>query len=262
MSNIIWQEDTLETLIEFYNLRGVFLLFLSLIVIGLFLFSVYMLFVGGNRMKVKLHDQTSRDFLREKTPTLLPWHTEQALSDISSLCVHTGVFSRLGGRWSHGRGTIQSLKNWRDAWLAYAINTHEHGGSVVMHTSTNRIDIKVEGENPPQRLKKAKITVDNRVLGSMNIETRELFDELGQPLGRVKGGSAIIIRGMSNYVTVEIRGKEIAQINTEPYRLLERIGPMPPAFRIYETRLSTDNKWWLIALYAIALYRDFLISHY
>jgi hypothetical protein len=52
-------------------------------------------------------------------------------------------------------------------------------------------------------------------------------------------------------------GGKSAQINTELLSLFERLGAMPPAFRINCCQLSTDKEWWLVPLQAITLYRDF-----
>jgi hypothetical protein len=248
----------LESLFPVISLSCVIPAILTLIVLGLFVFTVYMLFGGGNKLKVKLRDVTSQRFLREKIPNLLPWNPTQALFDMSSLCVRTGESSGLGGGWNHCRGTVQSLNNRREAWLAYTVNTHKQEGNVVMHTSTNKLLVNVSRKSLTRNMRYAEITIDGQTLGSMNIETRELFDSVGRSLGRIKGGRTIIMQGMTNYVSVEINGREIAQMNTEPYSWFERLGPMPPALRIIDNQLSPDEEWWLVGLMAIALYRDCL----
>lgn len=92
------------------------------------MFTVYMLFGGEKNLRVRRRDETSKHFLQEKIQTLLPWYPEQALSDISSLCVRSGESSGLRGGWSHCRGTVQSLNNRRDAWLAYIVNAYKQVG--------------------------------------------------------------------------------------------------------------------------------------
>jgi hypothetical protein len=246
----------MEPIFPFFSLSCIIPPILILIVFGLFVFTVYMVFGGGEKLKVKLRDETSQRFLQEKIPTLLPWKPTQALVDMSSLCVRTGESSGLGGGWSHCRGTVQSLNNRRDAWLAYTVNTHKQVGNIVMHTSTNKLLVNVSREQGGMR--HAEIIIDGQTLGSVNIDTRDLFDKAGQQLGRMTGGRTIIMQGMINYVTVEIHGREIAQLNTESYSWNERLGPMPPTFRINDRQLSTEEEWWLVALLAIALYRDCL----
>jgi hypothetical protein len=242
--------------LPFFNLGCGFLPLLILIILGLFGFTGYLLFGGLNKLKTKRRDETSHRFLQEKTPTLLPWQSTKALTDMSSLCVRTGESSGLGGGWSHCRGTVRSLNNWRDAWLAYTVNTHQREGTVDVHTSANTLLVTVSKRRMSRGIRYAEIKLDGRTLGGVNIDTRDLFDEIGRPLGKMTGGHTIIMGGMTNYVTVEIDGHEVAQMNTEVFSRLERLGPMPPVFRYLDPQLSADEEWWLVALLAIALYRD------
>lgn len=249
----------MEPVIPFFSI-GCFLPIVILIVLGLFVFTVYMLFGGGKKLKVRRRDQTSPQFLREKVPTLVQWNLEQALSDLSSLCVCTGESSGLGGGWSHYPGTVRSLNDWRNAWLAYTVNTDKREGNIVMHSSANKLLVNVSRGRLPRGMRYAEFSIDGQTIGGMNIETRELFDERGRSVGKMRGGKTIIMTGMTNYVTVEIHGREIAQMNTEVYSRLERLGSMPPVFRIYGHQLSEYEQWWLVALHGISLYRDSLTS--
>jgi hypothetical protein len=258
--NFVLKENFLEPMIPVIILRCIFPVILTFIVLGLFLFTLYMVFGGGDKLKIKLRDETSQRFLQEKIPTLISWNPTQALFDMSSLCVRTGESSGLGGGWSHCRGTVQSLKNRREAWLAYTVNTHRQEGNVVLHTSTNQILVTVNRKRLSRGMRYAEIIIDGQSLGSMNIETRELFDNRGRSLGRTIGGRTIIMQGMTNYVSVEINGREIAQMNTEPFSWFERLGPMPSVFRIKDNQLIPEEEWWLVGLLAIALYRDCLSS--
>ena len=233
--------------------------FITLIVIGLIGFTAYMLFGGSQKLKVKRRDETSQRFLQEKTPTLLPWEPAKAIRDLSSLCVRRAESSAIGP-WSHWRGTVRSLSNRRASWLAFSVNTQNRDASIIVHTSANEIMINVSRELPPENKRRAKILIDSRIFGYYNLNTREFFDEIGRPIGRITGGKLIVMQGISNYVTVIMHGSEIAQMNTEPFSWLERILPMPPVFKPYRLSLSTQEEWWLIVLYAIALYRDCLIS--
>jgi hypothetical protein len=234
------------------------LLPIILIVLGLFVFTVYMLFGGADKLRGRLRDDTSQRFLHEKIPALLPWNPSQALPDMSSLCVRTGESSGLGGGWSHCRGTVQSLKNSRAAWLAYTVNTRKQEGQVVLHTSRDQMLIEVSRGELPSGMRLARVEINGRALGSINIDSREFFDEIGRPLGRMTGGRGIIMGGMTNYVAVEMQGRVIAEMNTEMFSRFERLGPMPPAFKLDEPRLSPEEAWWLVALLAVALYRDCL----
>ena len=86
-----------------------------------------------------------------------------------------------------------------------------------MHTSINKLLIKVTRDSGSRGMRYAEIYIDGRILGGVNIETRELFDDINRLLGNMIGGSSIIMQGMTNYVTVEIHGREIAKMNTEPF---------------------------------------------
>lgn len=232
---------------------------LILIVMGLIGFMAYMALGGGKRLKVKRRDETSQRFLREKIPTLLPWEPAKALRDLSSLCVRTGESSGIGP-WSHCRGTVRSLNKRREAWLAFTINTQNKEGSIFVHTSANELIVNVRRGLQPEDGRQAEIIIDGRILGRYNFKTRAFFDEIGKPVGRLKGGKMIIMQGMSNYVTVKIHGADIALMNTQPFSWFERILPMPPVFKINRRNLTANEEWWLIALFAIALYRDCLTT--
>jgi hypothetical protein len=251
-----WSPIGKELLI--FNLSCFILPILILIVLGLFVFTVYMLFGGGNKLRIKRRDETSHRFLQEKTPTLLPWQISRALTDMSSLCDRTGESSSLGGGWSHCRGTVQSLNNQRDAWLVYTVNTQQREGTVDVHTSANKLLVTVSRGLKPRGTRYAEIKLDGHTLGGVNIDTKDLYDEIGRPLGKMTGGHKIIMGGMTNFVTVIIEGREIAQMNTEMFSRFERLGPTPPVFRYLDSQLSAEEEWWLVALLAIALYRDCL----
>lgn len=228
-----------------------------LIVIGLIGFTIYMLFGGNQKLKVKRRDETSQHFLQEKVPKLLPWEPEKALRDLSSLCVRTVESSGIGP-WSHCRGSVRSLSNRRASWLAFTVNTQNREGSIVVHTSANTIVVNVRRELSSGDWRQAEILIDGRIFGYYNLRTRVFFDKVGGPIGRLKGGKMIVMQGMSNYVTVEMHDTEIAQMNTEPFSWFERILPMPPVFILLRRSFTTQEEWWLVALYSIALYRDCL----
>ena len=230
---------------------------LIMVVVVLIIFTIYMVLGGGNRLKNKRRDETSPRFLGEKTPILLAWEPVKALQDLSSLCVRTGESSGIGN-WSHCRGTMQSLSRRRDAWLAFTVNTYKREGSIVVRTSMNTLIVKVSRDSLPGGRRQAEVMIDGLVFGRMNIETREFFDQAGQRVGRLTGGKTIIMQGMTNYVTVEMHGQDIAEMNTEPFSWFERIMPIPPVFKLYRHHLTADEGWWLIALFALALYRDCL----
>ena len=242
-----------------YHISLILPCLITLIVIGLIGFTAYMLFGGNQKLKVKRHDETSQRFLQEKAPALLPWEPAKALRDLSSLCVRTAESSGIGP-WSHCRGSVRSLSNRRASWLAFSVNTQNREGSIVVHTSANEIMVNVRRKLPPEDKRQAEILIDSRILGYYNLNTREFFDEIGRPIGRITGGKLIVMQGMSNYVTVEMHGSEIAQMNTEPFSWFERILPMPPVFKPYRLSLTAQEEWWLVALYAIALYRDCLTT--
>lgn len=232
---------------------------LIMVVVVLVIFTIYMVLGGGSRLKDKRQDETSPRFMEEKVPGLLPWEPTKALQDLSSLCVRTGESSGIGG-WSHYRGTMQSLNKRRDAWLAFTVNTQKREGSIVVRTSMNTLIVKISNDSLPGGRRQAEVMIDGRILGRMNPDTREFFDEAGGLIGMLKGGKTIIMQGMTNYVTVVMHGVDIAQMNTEPFSWFERILPIPPVFKIYRQALSADEEWWLIALLAVAIYRDCLTT--
>lgn len=207
-----------------------------------------------------LRDDRSPSFLQKTTPTLLLWDPARALPDMSSLCLSRKVGSGLGGGRSHCRGTVQSLRNWREAWLAYTVNTQARYGSIELHTSSNRLLVDVRRDAGARGRREAFITIDGKPLGSMRLESRKLLDRQSQPIGCLTGGRTFLMQGMTDYRTLEMGGREIAEINDEPLARLERLGPTPPAFRIHQPRLSPDEEWWLVALLAIAIYANCLSS--
>jgi len=223
------------------------------------MFVVYMVLGGAGRLMDRLRDETGPRFLRETVPTLLPWEPSRALRDMSSLVRRQRSSSGLGGGRAHARGTVQSLSNRRDAWLAYTVNTHRRLGTVTLHTSANTLLIEIaRDESLPRGGRRASITVDGKPLGSVNLETSELFDAQRRPLGQLAAGRTLIMQGMTDYRTVEMGGRALAEINDEPLGPLDRPGPMPPAFRIHAPQLSADEQWWLVALLGLALYSDCL----
>ena len=224
---------------------------------GLIGFTAYMVFGGGKKLKIKRRDETSQFFLQKKTSALLPWEASKALRDLSSLCVRTAESSAIGP-WSHCRGTVQSLTSRRDSWLAFTVNSQNREGSIVLHTSVNEIIVNVRRVGPPDNSQQAEIRIDNQFLGRMNLDTKVFFDKAGKPIGKLKGGKMIIMQGMSNYVTVEMNGADIAEMNTQPFNWFDRLIQMPPIFKLYRRSLTTNEEWWLLALYATSLYRDCL----
>jgi hypothetical protein len=138
------------------------------------------------------------------------------------------------------------------------VNTQKREGSVVLHTSANEIIVTVRRGVPPNNSRHAEILIDGQYFGKMNLDTRVFFDEVGKPIGKLKGGRMIVMQGMSNYVTVEIHGADIAEMNTQPFDWFARLLPMPPVFKINRRNLTENEQWWLIALFATALYRDCL----
>jgi hypothetical protein len=237
---------------------GFFPLLLIVVVLALVVFTAYLVFGGADRMMDRMRDEVGPRFLQEAIPNLLPWEPERALPDMSSLCKRRGQSSGLGGGRSYARGTVQSLDDRGSAWLAFTVDTQRREGVVKMHTSANAMEVHIRRDQAHWVGRQALITVDGRPLGSMGLEDSELYDVDGRPLGRVSGGAKLIMQGMTDYRTLEIDGEPVADINHEPLSPLERLGPMPAAFIIYKRDLSEDERWWLVALFAIALYSDSL----
>lgn len=247
---------------QLVKMLGMFLLpiILTTFVLGLIGFTIYMVLGGAGRLMDRLRDEVGPQFLRETVPTLLPWELSQALPDMSSLCRSRRSGSGLGGGRSHCRGTMHSLSNHGKAWLAYVVNTHRRYGTVELYTSKNRLLVDVRGDPSRRGYRVADITVDRDRLGSVRLEDGELYDAAGRPLGCMRGGRIMLMQGMVNYRTVDLRGRAIAEINTEPLGPLDRPGPMPPAFRMHLPEQSVDEQWWLVGLLAIALYSDCITS--
>lgn len=232
---------------------------LTLVVMGLICFRAYMIFGGGKKLKLTRRHVTTRNFLQNKIPSLLPWEPSKALRDLSSLCVRT-VESSAIGPWCHCRGIVQSLSSRRDSWLAFTVNTQKREGSIVLHTSANEIIVNIHRGVPPNNSRQVEIRIDGQCLGKMNLDTRVFFDEVGKPIGKLKGGRMNVMQEMSNYVTVEIHGADTAEMNTQPFDWFARLLPMPPVFKINRGSLTEKEQGWLIALFATTLYRDCLTS--
>lgn len=115
---------------------------LIFVVMGLICFTALYDFRRWEKLKVKRRDETSRSFLQNKIPSLLPWEPSKALCDLSSLCVRIAESSAISP-WSHCRGTARSLRSWHDSWLAFTVNTQKREGSIVLHTSANEIIVTV-----------------------------------------------------------------------------------------------------------------------
>jgi hypothetical protein len=239
----------------YFNNNSILPCLIILMVIGLFGFTVYMMFGGGKRLKIKRRDETSQHFLIEKIPALLPWEPGKSLYDLSSLCVRTAQSSAIGF-WSHCRGTVRSLSNRRASWLAFAVNTQNRAGSIIVHSSAYEITVNVRRGLPPEDRRQAEIRINGKIFGNYDLKTREFFNETGKPIGRLKGGKLILMQGMSNYVTVEMYGAEITEMNTQPFSWFDRILPMPPVFKPIRISLTAQEECWLLAIYAIQLYRD------
>lgn len=237
---------------------GVFPLLLIVVVLALVAFAVYLVFGGADRMMDRMRDQVGPQFLEDTIPSLLPWEPQRALSDISSLCRRRGQSSALGGGRSYARGTVQSLEDRGSAWLAFTVDTQRREGVVKMHTSANAMEVHIRRDPSRWVGRQALITVDGRPLGSVGLEDSEPYDVDGRRLGRISGGTKLIMQGMTDYRTLEMDGEAVADINHEPLSPLERLGPMPAAFIIYKKDLSEDEEWWLVALFAIAVYSDSL----
>jgi hypothetical protein len=232
---------------------------LILVVLGLVVFVGYMVFGGSGRMKDRLRDEVGPQYLRETITTLLPWDSTRAIADIASRVKGRKTSSGLGP-WSHSRGTVQSLNNARDAWLAYTVDTQRRLGRVSLHTSSHRIIIDVRSAANDRGRREALITIDGRALGSVLIDRDDVLDAHRQPLGHLSRGRTLIMQGMTNYRTLTIGGRNIAEVNFEPLGPLDRPGPPPPAFRVHQPALSHDEQWWLVALLGIALYKESLSS--
>jgi hypothetical protein len=237
---------------------GVFPLLLIVVVLALVVFTIYLISGGANRMMDRMRDEVGPRFLEETIPTLLTWEPQRALPDVSSLCKRRGQSSGLGGGRSYARGTVQSLENRGSAWLAFTVDTQQREGVVKMHTSANAMEVHIRRDSAHWAGRQALITIDGRPLGSFSLKSSELYGVDGQPLGRLSGGAKLIMQGMTDYRTLEIDGDPVADINYEPLSPLERLGPMPAAFVIYKKELSEQEEWWLVALFAIALYSDSL----
>jgi hypothetical protein len=231
---------------------------LTVAVLGLALFTIYLVLGGAARLMDRLRDEVGPRFLEEKTPTLLDWDWSRALEDLSSLTRRRGQSSGLQGGRSHLRGTVQSLDRRRDAWMAYTVDTQRRNGMVKIRTSASSMDIHIRQVGGPLPGRHAMVVMDEVPMGSYSFETREIFTPRGQRLGQLAGGLRILTQGMTNYRELELGGQVVAEINFEPFSPLEHLGPMPPFFRPRLQRLSQDEQWWLLAMLGIALYEDSL----
>ena len=233
---------------------------LVFLVLAMFLFAGYLLLGGAGRIMDRLRDETGPRFLENAIPTLLLWNPSRAFPDMSSLCRRTRHSSGLGGGRSHSRGTVQSLRNGREAWLAFAVNTRSRLGCLAIYTTENKLEFHVKAKDGRGGGRHALIVADGEPFGMMDLGTRELLDPQGRPVGRLTGGLSIRMGGMPSYQVLNLGGEDLAGVNQEPLSPLTRLGPMPPAFQLYRTDLTEKEQWWLLASFAAGLYQDSLSS--
>jgi hypothetical protein len=240
--------------------HALFPFLLTVLVLGLVFFTAYMVLGGARRLMDKLRDEVGPRFLREKTPTLLRWEWTRALQDLSSLTRRRGQSTGLQGGRSHRRGTMQSLADRHEAWLAYTVDRQRRAGIVKIHTSDNTMEIHVRHGGGTFPGRHAMVVADGAPLGSYNFETREIFGPDGRGLGRITGGLRILTQGIPDYHVLELEGREVVAVNFEPFSPLERLGPMPAVFLLRLPKISRNEEWWLLATLGIALFEESLSS--
>lgn len=203
------------------------------------------------------------DFLADAVPTLMSWNPERAFADLAARWVGwyrsiSGVGRRSGG---HYQGVVRSLSRPDDGWLAFTIDrTHYWNAVTHLHTSNNHLEITLNYEtigafNASGGV--GEVRFDGQPLGSIHLPGGELFDPVGNALGRyARQTSGIQLRTHPIWNRVEIEGRVVAEINAIWFRLPRTTRRPFPALHNLIFDLTPTEGQWLLALLAIELYYD------
>jgi hypothetical protein len=218
---------------------------LSLIVIGLFVFTVYMVLGGAGKRYVKLKNKVSPEFLNYSRLFLLRWDKKQALIDISSEIRRTTESSFFGGNWSHAEGTIRSLNDSDNKWLVFTLNLRNGKGKIDLHTSSRRFSLEYE-----DRL--GTFRVDGKIFGFINSDNVLMTtDQLS--IGRFHSIRTFTPMGLDLVTPIEIGGRKVAEVNylTD---FGDRLWKAPALADEMVADISNNEIIWIIAVIAVRLY--------
>jgi hypothetical protein len=213
--------------------------------IFLFVFSLYMIFGGAAKRYRKLESNVSPEFLRDSRYSLLAWNAKQAFSDMSSELKRRTESSAVGGRWAHSRGTIRSLSDRGDKWLAFVLNLRGGQGRIDLQTTAGSFSLEHAGRLGTFR-------VDGSVLGHINTDS-EILDADRLPIGRVRYLRAFTPMGLSHTTPVDLGDRTIAKVHYLS-DFGDRIWKAPPLVQEAVADMSKEEALWIIAVIAMKLY--------
>jgi hypothetical protein len=203
-----------------------------------------MIFGGAAKRYEKLK-KTSSDFLRDSHSSLLKWDAKHAFLDMSSEIRRVTEDSLVGGKWSHAKGTIRSLKNRGNKWLAFTLNIRNGNGQIDLHSSSNHFSLEYV-----DRL--GTFRVDGAIFGYIDTDG-EIMNTDQLPIGRVRYRRSFTPMGLSHITPVDIDGRTIAEI----YYLTDfgdRLWKAPALVQGIVIDMSNDETIWIIAVIAMRLY--------
>lgn len=229
----------------YWTIFGVFPFILVLVVIALVIFSAYMIFGGAGIRYERLKNEIGPKFIRNTAPSLQIWDPMRAFSDMSSELWRTTELSFFGGRWSHARGTIRSLNNRTDKWIAFVLCIRGHGGQIDLRTFSSDLSLEYA-----DNLGIFRIAVTLK--GYINTRS-EILDQSGQLIGHIRYHPANTPMGRGNNTTLETDGKEIAKISCLS-DLGDRLWKAPPLVQETSQNISSNEADWVLAVIAMRLY--------
>jgi hypothetical protein len=218
---------------------------LSVAVILLFIFAVYMILGGAGRLYEKLKNHTSPRFLSDSSQKLLTWDARRAISDMSSELRRRSESSFFGGNWSHARGTVRSLTKRGGKWLAFTLNIRRGEGRLDLRSSSHMFSFEHTGAWEAFK-------ADDRVFGYVDNEGR-LFDAHQHQVGRVRYQRTLTPMGSDVNTTLDLGGRTIAEVNYLS-DVGDRIWKAPKLVRDVSPSLTEDEAMWIMAVIAKGLY--------
>lgn len=229
----------------YWTIFGVFPFVLVLAVIALVIFFAYMIFGGAAIRYERLKNKIGPRFIRNIAPSLQIWEPMRAFSDMSSELWRTTEVSFFGGRWSHARGTICSLNNRGDKWVAFVLGLRGDGGQIDLRTSSGDFSLEYADNLGTFRMA-------GKLKGYFNTSS-EVLDQNGRPIGHIRYQPANTPMGRGYNTSLEIDGKIIAKISYLS-DFGDRLWKAPSLVQEMSQNISSDEADWVLAVIAMRLY--------
>ena len=218
---------------------------LSVAVILLFIFAVYMILGGAGRLYEKLKNHTSPRFLSDSSQKLLTWDARRAISDMSSELRRKSESSFFGGNWSHARGTVRSQSDRGGKWLAFTLNIRRGEGRLDLRSSSQMFSFEHTGALETFR-------VDDSVFGYIDAKST-LLDVNEDPVGSIRYQRTLTPMGSDLDATLHVGGRTIAKVNYLS-DFGDRIWKAPNLVRDVSSSLTENEAMWIVAVIAKRLY--------